>query len=265
MSNDIYLPIPPIILGTGTTQELTSVVPINWINVQVITPTNIYLPPLSKFYIHLGILINQNCGSNLITLLDPTGAYIDYNYVNNALIGSSSRIMWAGETAFLFSNGSYWQKTHGKSISMASMLGISGNQTFSKNTPTLLNFNQSIFNNAPTAIQNLANSSFVIQRAGLYLIKANVNIPSGNNKTCICTLMVYKNGNSIISNSLLVPSNPNTLLAFLTISRELYLNVGDVIQLYGNYNDGSFPISFYYNDSANHQVNWFSITEQLTW
>ena len=48
--------------------------------------------------------------------------------------GQNTRIMWSGETATLYSNGTYWMKVSGKSIPMSAYIFVNGSSFVYSNT-----------------------------------------------------------------------------------------------------------------------------------
>jgi len=194
--------------------------------------------------------------SGLVTVDAGTGHLID---------GVQTRMMWANEVALLKVNTdeTNWAKVGGKSIPMASSLGMSGNQTFSAGTVTLLTcLSTNIYNSAPAAMQSAA--KFTVLRPGKYLlcVVANLNQCSSD---CQAGIYTYKNG-VIGLPAIANPHGGGNGYPTANATFPLQLAAGDYLQPYGYFNTGSFATSFIYNDSATPGAdNSFSLIEVPTW
>lgn len=99
--------------------------------------------------------------------------------------GSTTRVMWAGETALLYCDGSTWTKMAGKSVPMSCSMSRTTTKTISASTESLVEMN-AIANEAPAGLGNATSGRITVARPGNYsvatagamLLSAN----SGNNQ-----------------------------------------------------------------------------------
>ena len=236
-----------------------------WNRVKASGALAITLPSaVSSAGLFIGIIIDQSSGNNLVTLQDAAGAYIDYDNMNGTQTGRTARIMWAGEVAVLYSNGTYWHKIGGKTIPMSASLGVGANQTFSSSALTILNFNTNIFCNAPSGMQNTGAYKLIALRTGLYRLDTSVLANATNSSASIqLQLFCLKNGSTNVGYSgtnLTIPSAAESIV----INKPLYLQANDYLQLQALYYNGSYTTSFYYVDLGNY-ANWFALTEVPAW
>jgi hypothetical protein len=91
--------------------------------------------------------------------------------IDNAL----SRIMWAGETAILYCDGSNWFKIAGRSLSMACTISqTGGNQSISASTVTLVSIDTIILDNTG-AMADVGSSKILSKRPSYYLISSGLS------------------------------------------------------------------------------------------
>ena len=211
-----------------------------------------------------GIIIDKSSGNNLVTIQDAAGAPIDYDCINGTQTAATTRIMWAGESAMLKTNQVYWHKVAGKTIPMASCLGLSGNQVVSTSTVTLLTcFGTSLYNNAPSAMQSTAKLTAL--RRGQYVLYVMASLNSTNTNGCLAGIYTYKNG--VIGLPATTDTNTSSFAGnSIAGVFPLLLSAGDYLQPYGYFNAGTFPTSFLYNDyGSSNPDNYFALMEVPTW
>ena len=200
--------------------------------------------------------------------IDPSSTYLVTIAGNGAELidGQNTRIMWAKEVAELKSDGTSWTKIAGKSIPMTSQLGCNANQTFVYNAWNTLSsfFGVSIINNAPAAFVTAASGRFTAIRPGQYQIGLFAMTNTTNASAAVVYLGPSKNGASspVFGTQTYDPASSSTGLSLIY---NMTLALNDYIQAMCFYNNGSYVTSVLYNDSANHTVNIFQITEIPTW
>lgn len=117
------------------------------------------LPPAASYVgQYVGIRIKPN-STYLVTVTGNGAELID---------GQNTRVMWAGEVAELYSDGTTWTKVGGKTIPMISGLRMNAAQTFANLTFTNMNLDASAVTQAPSAMQEIANKGLRILRPGNY-------------------------------------------------------------------------------------------------
>lgn len=90
--------------------------------------------------------------------------------------GSLTRIMWAGESAILYCDGTTWSKIDGKSIPMTAGQTVSGAQTVGSGTATKKTLGTSYASNCPSAMNDTTNSKIIILRSSVYNIISSSRI-----------------------------------------------------------------------------------------
>lgn len=90
--------------------------------------------------------------------------------------GSLTRIMWAGESAILYCDGTTWSKIDGKSIPMTAGQTVSGAQTVGSGTATKKTLGTSYASNCPSAMNDTTNSKIIILRPSVYNIISSSRI-----------------------------------------------------------------------------------------
>ena len=113
----------------------------------------------------LGIMISQDM-TNLVSLTGASGQLID---------GENIRIMWAGETALLMSDGVGWTKLHGKSIPMQCAMRL--NAPFSVTggaAAAVIPWNQVDIDNTGLMADPVTNHGINIVRKGTYQLSLSV-------------------------------------------------------------------------------------------
>lgn len=92
---------------------------------------------------------------------------------SDTIDGAATRMMWAGEMAQVYSDGSKWIKIAGKSIPMIGGLTNNSTTTLASGTDTKVNLGAvASVSNSPPGMNDTANSKLIVQRTAKYLIFA---------------------------------------------------------------------------------------------
>ena len=93
----------------------------------------------------------------------------------NTIDGSTTRIMWASESATLFCDGSNWYKTEGKTIPMVGgMYRSTGTQSIGSGSATKATFDAVRASKCPAAMNDTTNSKIIILRPSVYIVDSSV-------------------------------------------------------------------------------------------
>ena len=177
--------------------------------------------------------------------------------------GSATQIMWAGESAQLYSDGTNWFKVAGKTIPMMATLGFSTNQTFAVNTNVLLTWTTIISNGAPASFTaGSALSKLAVLRPGKYQVSVTMTTNNSNSTAGLVSLKMWKNGAELKAYVFYGVSS-----SYSTVGGSLILDLvaGDYFQPYGKYYSGSFATSYCINDSSSPTDNFFTLMEMPIW
>lgn len=171
--------------------------------------------------------------------------------------GTTTRIMWANETAVLFCNGSEWTKVFGRSVPMTAR--GQRDASFSATTTTVVTvpLDTVTFSN-PAAIVNTTDGRIDILRPGSYVVTAALNYEnmSANTNTQV---RIAKNGVSAAPASVSVTTGTGTYPAMScslldsAVAGDYYTL--DTFQTTG----GSAPLF------VDDHCNWLSLQEVPTW
>lgn len=124
--------------------------------------------------------------TKLVTLKGNSSELID---------GGNTRIMWAGESATLYCDGTSWYKIAGKTIAMKATKYRAASQPISANTSTLVSCDTNYVSQCPAAM--LAGSGVITAlRPGSYEISVNA-AGSGWGSTNTLSAWAAKNGTNI--------------------------------------------------------------------
>ena len=118
-----------------------------------------------------------SCSGQFIGIrIDPSSTYLVTVTGNTAetIDGSNTRIMWAGESCELKSNGVNWNKVGGRTIPMISIANSSA-QSLTGGAQTKLSLSTEVGNN----ISLLSANGLVVKRPGKYRLDAFMNENSG--------------------------------------------------------------------------------------
>ena len=243
---------------TGTATAL-----LNYNNTCVATSANyiVTLPSAaSNKNAVIGIRIDPT-STYLVTLQDAASAGIDYVYGSTGT-PQTTRVMWTGEDALLYSNGTIWTKIAGQSIPMMAQLGFSTNQTFANSAATLLTWTTALQSKCPAAFITAATPKITILRPGLYDLSMTAITNNNNASACTINGYIYKNAASIGGPG---QSMQATSFGYLSWTKPQILAVNDYLQPYGLYTAGTFATTVFFNDSATPIWNSTGVEERVTW
>ncbi len=176
-----------------------------------------------------------NTGKFIGFRISPTATKlftIDGN-ASETIDGATTRIMWAGESATLYCDGSNWFKVAGKSIPMTVTMESTGFQSIANSTVTTVTLESTLADNTGL-MADLTNDRATILRSSVYSVYGicqysgdtgygGITAQSLNIQT-----RIHNNGTAFLNNafSALSGSNPS-----LPISAPYALTAGDLITL----------------------------------
>ncbi len=150
--------------------------------------------------------------------------------------GAQSKVMWAGEAATLYCDGSNWQKIAGKSIPMIGSMWQTGAQSISNATPVLCLLDTIDVDNTGMMC-NTSTHKLTIKRTGKYIANGSVFYgPLNVGNTRNSTFIDIGDGGSPLSGT--VMASNNAFIPFATgvysspaVCKVINLTSGDVVQL----------------------------------
>lgn len=159
----------------------------------------------------------------------------------NTIDGSATRIMWAGESATLLTDGTNWYKVSGKTVPMvAGQYKTGADQSIPNNSATKLTLGTAIASNCPAAMNDTANSRIVIVRPSVYHTVAAArfkNVSAAGNYE----VLGYKNGAEItIVSRYMTSGDWGPVEAIYPLS----LVVNDYVETYARQYSGSAQNTF---------------------
>jgi hypothetical protein len=110
--------------------------------------------------------------------------------------GASTRIMWAGESAMLESDGTNWVKIAGRTIPMQGVMALSAAQLIGTGTVTNVPLTETYIDNTALMCDPVTNQYITVQRPADYTVTARVAwaaLAAVSNRTIT---VAYKNGSS---------------------------------------------------------------------
>jgi hypothetical protein len=128
----------------------------------------------------VGVLVDPT-STKLVTLA-PHGA--------ETIDGASSRILWAGESAVLLTDGTNWFKVAGKSIPMCAQMYLTAAQSIADATITAVNIDTTLNDNTGL-LADPVNHRINVQRTGVYDAVGGVQYSAFTGRAQV---QVYKNG-----------------------------------------------------------------------
>jgi hypothetical protein len=160
---------------------------------------------------------------------------------SSTIDGSATRIMWAGESATLITDGTNWYKTAGKTIPMqAGQYKNGADQGIPTSSSTKLTLGTVISSNCPTAMNDTANNRIVIVRPGNYNTIASVRFKNVS-ITGSYEVLAYKNGvESTIFSRYMTVGDWGAIEAIYPLS----LVAADYVEIYARQYTGSTQNTF---------------------
>jgi hypothetical protein len=145
--------------------------------------------------------------------------------------GELTRIMWAGESCVLVSDGSNWFKVFGKSIPMYARVRATSTQDIATATSTEVELGTSVYDNTGAMVSTAGNSIFT-KRPGLYDITGYIRFPAFSNAATNVQGVLLVDATGIgnidlqsLANTNAITLNPNTLAYPLIAGQEVTMNV----------------------------------------
>jgi hypothetical protein len=169
--------------------------------------------------------------------------------------GSTTRIMWSNETAVLFSNGTNWYKTSGKTIPMVAGQTVNASQTISSGNVTKKTLGTPYAANCPSAMNDTSNSSIIIQRASIYNVIASTRITNVTTAGNMESLIYIDNSEQGIHSRYTTSGD----WAAMSFTMQYTLNVNQVLELYARQYTGGNQNYF------DNNMNSLFVTEIPQW
>lgn len=184
--------------------------------------------------------------SKLVTLDGNASETID---------GATTRVMWAGETAELWCDGSNWFKRAGRSIPMIAAAGKNSNTTVSTATATKIGVNTSLTDNTGSVV-NTGSTRLDVKRAGIYEIVAQLT--ADTSAITASQVRVHKNGSFLFNNATDLPAaSGEQAIGYYTLA------AGDYLELYAHHSTGSNRT--YYGAVGGENSCSIAVAEQPQW
>lgn len=160
--------------------------------------------------------------------------------------GATTRVMWAGETALLYCDGSTWTKMAGKTLTLAG--AITGTQTntvsCANGTPGKAPVTGTEYDTSGLMCDSATNKRINVVRAGLYHLAASVFYESIANANLVKYLQVSVNGTAdgtMYADNPALNSGSNTRIR---LTRPRVFAVNDYVEIYGlHYGGSNEPVS----------------------
>jgi hypothetical protein len=160
--------------------------------------------------------------------------------------GATTRVMWAGETALLYCDGSTWTKMAGKTLTLAG--AITGTQTntvsCANGTPGKAPVTGTEYDTSGLMCDSATNKRINVVRAGLYHLAASVFYESIANANLVKYLQVSVNGTAdgtMYADNPALSAGSNTRLR---LTRPRVFAVNDYVEIYGlHYGASNEPVS----------------------
>lgn len=180
---------------------------------------------------------------------------------SEAIDGSLTRIMWAGEVAILMCDGAAWAKIGGKSRPMIAGIAISSNHLFGSGTPTKINIDTALVAASLPGMQDTTNKRLIAMRAGIYSIVGKLRWGNTNNNVnpYNTNTYVYKNGSQLSAESGYFPVNSAPFTGVITTA---VLSVNDYLELWGYFDVGTFTTTSVIVSAVGTNLQ---ITEMVAW
>lgn len=149
--------------------------------------------------------------------------------------GVSTRIMWAGESAFLESDGTNWVKIGGRTLPMMATVAGNAATTVATAATTAITLDTSKRDNTGLMV-NTGGSQLVIKRPGVYTVRGRIGMLNAPANAPRVLIQVYKSATPVVQSEISALSG-----AFTTFptSDDITLAAGDTLNLYLFQNSGS--------------------------
>lgn len=141
--------------------------------------------PVSIAGTQIGVRVKPS-STNLLTLATAAGN-ID---------GSSTRVMWAGESAMLESDGTNWVKIGGKTIPMQGVMALNATQSVASGSVVNVPLTHTYIDNTGLMCDPVTNQYITVQRAANYAVVARVAWASLSALAIRVIVVAYKGGST---------------------------------------------------------------------
>lgn len=157
-----------------------------WNRVTATAACNAKLPAPSSGKM-VGVRVDPG-STNVFTLNRNTADTID---------SATSRLMWAGESAVLLSDGTNWYKVAGNTKAMVCEMSSGAGQSIANNTVTKVTLDTSVVDNTGLMADPSTNHRINVQRAGDYMLAWYVQFVQSPGAASDYFAYVFKNGSSL--------------------------------------------------------------------
>ncbi len=168
-----------------------------------------------------------------------------------------TRVMWAGEAAFLYCDGASWRKLFGKSIPMLCSIRRDANQSLTGGVPTKVLFNATDLDNAGQ-MADLANNKIAIVRPSYYSITGQSFFSALASNEPNLASKVYLNGADLYD------SNSSGLSAGYVsapiVSKVISMSLADYVELYA-FSDANQTLY----GTPTGPASFITLTENVSW
>lgn len=172
------------------------------------------------------ILVDRT--STKLVTIDPAGS--------TTIDGSTTRIMWAGETALLAWNGTEWEKRAGKSIPMMASIYLAADITsFPDTVLTQITLNTLGFDNSGL-VANIASNKVTIQRPGTYIVNPSAGFVLGAAASALIIGDAQKAAVSVVES---FSNAAAASYAIVSANKPVVCAAGEDIKLYGYQQSGT--------------------------
>jgi hypothetical protein len=191
------------------------------------TPFNVTLPnAVGNVNKVIGIRIDETATAAMFTINCSGSQTID---------ASGSRMLWAGESAILKSNGTNWNKIAGKTIPMTAKIDLNSDvSNFSSTILTQAALNGVSYASLP-GNYDLTNYRLITLRGGVYNITTSIRLTRVSSSFTDPQFRVYKNGTSSGANIMMFCENRNGaswITYNYSFGSSILTNNNDYLELY---------------------------------
>jgi hypothetical protein len=172
--------------------------------------------------------------------------------------GTSTRILWAGESAVLESDGTNWVKVGGRSLPMVAAIGANATTAIPTSATTFVTLDTSQRDNTGLMV-NTGGSGLIFRRPGTYTVRGRIGMVNAPANASRVLAQVYKSATPVVQGEVSALSGGNTTFS---ITDEVVFALSDAINLAMFQNSGS---SWSGQTGAGQNASSLSATEVITW
>jgi hypothetical protein len=178
--------------------------------------------------------------------------------------GALTRVMWSGETALLYCDGSTWTKVAGRSIALTAVAAPSADQTVTVAGGIQLNLNTSVADNSGRMVETGSNR-IRIKRPGLYSC-----MPVARIRNSTASMVRWYGGmwrtRSGVTTEWVVLAETSVggagSFSIASIEAPTQMQADDLLILYAGHSSGTSQSSY---GSGTTEGSYLSLQEILTW